>query len=112
MQYTLRSSHVHTLAADLLTEHLELTDYKRTCPARTLLTVVFAACARLCSLFAAAASLARAPSPEGAGRHPGVRLLEARRARSAPTPLGRAGGERGDRGPLPQPGRASGEARP
>jgi hypothetical protein len=64
MQYTLRPSHVHRLAADLLTEHLELADYKRTCPARTLLTIVFAACARICSLFAAAADLARGPSPE------------------------------------------------
>ena len=43
MQYTLRPSRVHKLTADLLTEHLELADYQRTCPAQTLLTVVFAA---------------------------------------------------------------------
>ena len=66
MQYTLRPAHVHRLATDRLVEHLALTDYKRTCPARTLLTVVFAACARLTSLFAAARGLPRAPSPETA----------------------------------------------
>ena len=47
MQYTLTPAHVHKLAADLLIEQLELTNYKRTCPARTLLSVLFAACARL-----------------------------------------------------------------
>src|SRR5262245_59964511 len=64
MQYTLSSRHVHRCATDLLAEHLRLTDYKRTCPARTLLAIVFAACARLTSLSAAAAGLRRAPSPE------------------------------------------------
>ena len=83
MQYTLTPSHVHKLAADVLTEHLELTDYKRTCPARTLLTLVFAACARLCSLFAAAADLAKGPSPETVRKAlhanlPAIALLERR----------------------------------
>ena len=83
MQYTLRPSHVHKLAAELLTEHLESTDSKRTCPARTLLTIVFAACARLCSLFAAAAGLSRAPSPETVRKAlhanlPDIELLERR----------------------------------
>lgn len=64
MQYTLTPGRVHKLAADLLVEQLELTDYKRTCPARTLLSVVFAACARLTSLSAAAAGLRNAPSEE------------------------------------------------
>jgi putative transposase len=64
MQYTLTPSHVHRCAADLLTEQLHLTDYKRTCPARTLLAIVFAACARVTSVSAAAAGLARAPAPE------------------------------------------------
>lgn len=64
MQYTLTPSHVHRCAAGVLTDHLALTDYKRTCPARTLLAVVFAACARLTSVSAAAAGLRRAPSPE------------------------------------------------
>src|SRR2546421_5540611 len=64
MQYTLTPAAVHRLAADLLLEHLLLADYRRTCPARTLLTVVFAACARLTSVFAAALGLHRAPAPE------------------------------------------------
>jgi Transposase DDE domain len=64
MQYTLTSAHVHARASDLLIEHLQLTDYKRTCDARTLLTIAFAACARLTSLFAAALGLLKAPSPE------------------------------------------------
>jgi Transposase DDE domain len=83
MQYTLRPAHVHRLAADLLIEHLDLTDYKRTCPARTLLTVVFAACARLTSLFAAALGLRKAPSPETTRKAllanlPTIDVLEAR----------------------------------
>jgi putative transposase len=64
MQYTLTPEHVHRCAAGLLAECLRLTDYGRTCPARTLLTIVFAACARITSLFAAAAGLRRGPSPE------------------------------------------------
>jgi len=57
MQYTLTSASVHRLATDLLLTHLALVDYGRCCPARTLLTVVFAACARLTSMFAAAVGL-------------------------------------------------------
>ena len=64
MQYTLTPTHVHRCAAGLLADRLRLADYKRTCPARTLLAVVFAACARLTSLSAAAAGLRKAPSPE------------------------------------------------
>src|SRR3954464_5314511 len=83
MQYTLRPSDVHKLAAEVLTEHLELTDSNRTCPARTLLTLVFAACARLCSLTAAAAGLSKAPSPETARKAllanlPAAELLQRR----------------------------------
>ena len=54
MQYTLTPSQVHRLATQLLLEHMALTDYGRTCPATTLLTIVLAACARLTSLAAAA----------------------------------------------------------
>src|SRR5437868_11422293 len=83
MQYTLTPQHVHRCAAGVLTDHLELTDYKRTCPARTLLTIVFAACARLTSLFAAAAGLGRGPSPETARKAlltnlPALELVERR----------------------------------
>jgi DDE family transposase len=64
MQYILTSATVHRFATDLLLTHLALTDYGRACPARTLLTVVFAACARLTSVFAAAVGLRQAPSAE------------------------------------------------
>jgi hypothetical protein len=98
MQYTLTPASVHRGAAEVLTEYLELTDYKRTCPARTLLTVVFAACARLTSLSAAALGLRKAPSPETARKAllanlPTIDVLERRlndalRA-TTPTRLGR-----------------------
>lgn len=64
MQYTLTPAHVHRCAAELLTEQLRLSDYKRNCSAHTLLMIVFVACARLTSLFAAARDLRQAPSPE------------------------------------------------
>lgn len=98
MQYTLRPSHVHTLASALLVEQLKLTDYKRTCPALTLLAVLFAACARLTSLSAAAAGLRNAPAPETVRKAlraniPTIPILEDRinRALRATTPqrLGR-----------------------
>ncbi len=64
MQYTLTAATVHWYATDILGDHLRLADYKRVCTAEVLLTVVFAACARLTSLFAAALGLRRAPAPE------------------------------------------------
>jgi putative transposase len=83
MQYTLTSASVHRLATDLLLTHLALVDYGRCCPARTLLTVVFAACARLTSMFAAAVGLRRAPSAETLRKAllanlPDLQLLERR----------------------------------
>jgi putative transposase len=60
----LTAAAVHRLAADILREHLALRDYGRTCPADTLLSVLFTACARLTSLFAAALGLRDAPCPE------------------------------------------------
>lgn len=64
MQYTLTRAHVHHHAEHILQAHLQLDDYGDTCPAATLLAVVFSACARLTSLFAAALGLRRAPSGE------------------------------------------------
>ncbi len=64
MQYTLTRGHVHHHAEQILQTHLRLDDYGDTCPAATLLAVVFAACARLTSLCAAARGLRRAPSGE------------------------------------------------
>lgn len=98
MQYTLRPSHVHKLAAELLIEQLKLIDYKRTCPALTLLAVLFAACARLTSLSAAASGLRQAPSPETVRKAlrantPPIQVLEDRindaLATPTPTHLGR-----------------------
>ena len=43
MQYTLTRSAVHNYDAQLLTRHLQLTDYSEACPARMLLAVLFAA---------------------------------------------------------------------
>src|SRR4051812_40106850 len=64
MQCILTSAHVQRYAAALLRSHLRLVDYGRTCPVGTLLAVVFTACCRLCSVFAAARWLLRAPSHE------------------------------------------------
>jgi hypothetical protein len=97
MEYTLTPAHVHTLAADLLIEQLQLTDYGRTCPARTLLSILFAAGARLTSLSAAAQGLRDAPSAETVrqalhANTPTIADLEARINRAlgaaAPTDLG------------------------
>jgi putative transposase len=83
MEYTLTPARVHTLAADLLIEHLKLTDYKRTCPARTLCSILFAAGARLTSLSAAARNLRDAPAAETVRKAlrantPTIPVLEAR----------------------------------
>src|SRR3954468_24374458 len=64
MQYTLTPDAVHAHAFALLRRHLRLTDFSPRCTAHMLLAVVFCACARLCSLFAAAKGLLAAPSPE------------------------------------------------
>jgi hypothetical protein len=64
MQYTITRSDVHRHACDLLRGCLALGDYSPGCTARVLLHVLFAACARLCSLSAACLSLAAAPSRE------------------------------------------------
>jgi Transposase DDE domain len=64
MEYTLTRAHVQHHAERILRAHLRLADYGDTCPAATLLAVVFTACARLTSLFAAALGLRRAPSGE------------------------------------------------
>jgi len=64
MQYTLTPDAVHAHAFALLRRHLRLQDFSARCTARMLLAVVFCACARLCSVFAAAKALRAAPSPE------------------------------------------------
>jgi hypothetical protein len=64
MQYTITRAAVHQHACELLRSCLALGDYSAGCTARVLLHVLFAACARLCSLSAACLSLASAPSRE------------------------------------------------
>ena len=64
MQYTLTRTAVHAHAARLLTDCLRLTDYSAACPARMLLAVLFAAAARLTSVFAAASGLVAVASAE------------------------------------------------
>jgi hypothetical protein len=64
MQYTLGRRSVHQHAHDLMRCCLRLADYSEACPVRAMLHVLFAACARLCSLAAPALSLRSAPSRE------------------------------------------------
>jgi DDE family transposase len=99
MQYTLTSAAVHRFASELLLTHLALADYGRTCPATTLLTIVFAACARLTSLFAATLGLQRAPSTETVRQAlranlPALDLLERRCNRALHASLPRLRGRR------------------
>jgi Transposase DDE domain len=64
MQSILTPSQVQHQAAALLRTQLRLQDYGICCPVSTLLAVVFTACCRLCSLFAATRRLLGAPSHE------------------------------------------------
>ena len=64
MHFTITRSAVHRHACELLRHCLGLADYSPGCTARVLLHLLFAACARLCSLSAACLSLAAAPSRE------------------------------------------------
>jgi putative transposase len=64
MHYTITRSAVHQHACQLLQACLRLGDFSPRRTARVLLGVLFAACARLCSLAAACWSLAHAPSRE------------------------------------------------
>ena len=64
MQSILTSAAVQSHTAGLLRDGLRMKDYGKSCPTSTLLAVVFTACARLISLFAAANHLRHAPSHE------------------------------------------------
>jgi putative transposase len=64
MQSTLTSAAVQSHTAGLLRDGLRLKDYGKSCPTSTLLAVVFTACSRLISLFAASNHLRHAPSHE------------------------------------------------
>jgi putative transposase len=66
MQSILTSSAVQSFASALLQSHLRIKDYKRSCTAPTLVALLFTACSRLGSLFAACLHLRDAPCPETA----------------------------------------------
>src|SRR5437588_11608680 len=65
-QYTLTRSHVHAHAARLLRTHLRLRDFSPSCPAATLVRLLFAACCWLTSLSDACRRLLGGPSRETA----------------------------------------------
>ena len=60
-QYTLRSKEVNDHAVGLIQKHLKLGDHSRICTAAILLHTLFAAAARLVSLYASCQALAGAP---------------------------------------------------
>jgi hypothetical protein len=64
MHYTINRSAIQEHTAQLMKSCLRLTDFSPDCTVRVLLHVLFAACARLCSVSAACWSLATAPSRE------------------------------------------------
>ena len=64
MQNSVTSADVQAHAKELVQRQLRLHDYKESCPATTLVAVLFCACARLCSIFAASRRLKDAPSHE------------------------------------------------
>src|SRR5215203_4941465 len=66
MYHTINRSAVHQHAYELLRSCLRLRDFSPACTARILCHVIFAACARLCTLAAACRCLATAPSRETA----------------------------------------------
>ena len=92
-QYTLTPRAVHEHAARLCQRQLRPHDHGPKCTAQVLLTLLFYAAARLCSLAAACASLAEAPSDQAvrnalrATRPPLFELQRGRnRARAADVP--------------------------
>src|SRR5215472_16766981 len=64
MNYTITRASVQQHTYQLLQTCLRVRDFSPTCTARTLWHVLFAACARLCTLAAACRCLASAPSRE------------------------------------------------
>jgi putative transposase len=63
-QYTLTRDQVHAHASRLVLAHVGLRDVGRRCTAVVVVQVLFAACARLCSLFAICGRLRDAPCDE------------------------------------------------
>jgi hypothetical protein len=64
MDYTITRGSVSQHASELLRTHLRLRDFSPTCTVRVVLSVLFCACSRLCTLTAACFALVGAPSRE------------------------------------------------
>jgi hypothetical protein len=64
MDYTITRGSVSRHASELLRAHLRLRDFSPSCTVGVVLSVLFCACSRLCSVTAACFSLALAPSRE------------------------------------------------
>lgn len=64
MDYTVTRGSVSQHTSEILRTHLRLRDFSPCCTARVVLSVLFCACSRLCSLTAACFGLASAPSRE------------------------------------------------
>jgi hypothetical protein len=64
MDYTITRGSVSQHASELLRTHLRLRDFSSTCTVRVVLSVLFCACSRLCSVTAACFALVLAPSRE------------------------------------------------
>src|SRR3954449_13108907 len=64
MDYTITRGSVSQHASELLRTHLRLRDFSPTCTAPVVLSVLFCACSRLCTLSAACFGLLSAPSRE------------------------------------------------
>ena len=77
MDYTITRGSVSQHASELLRTHLRLRDFSPTCTARVVLSVLFCACSRLCTLSAACFGLLSAPSRETI-RKATLRLLSTR----------------------------------
>jgi hypothetical protein len=63
-QYTVSGRDVQQHVEGLMQKHLRLRDYSKKCTSRTLYNVVFAAAARLISIYAACLHLKNAPAGE------------------------------------------------
>lgn len=64
MDYTITRGSVSQHASELLRTHLRLRDFSPTCSVRVVLSVLFCACSRLCTITAACFGLNGAPSRE------------------------------------------------
>src|SRR3954471_17092491 len=64
MDYTVTRGSVSQHASEIFGTHLRLRDFSRTCTVRVVLSVLFCACSRMCSITAACFALALPPTRE------------------------------------------------